>query len=374
MDLTEIEKKLSVTFGLTIFDYLYLFGKKAELPKDLSLGDKSKVLREYIETVNTFFKETEQPEIQVDEEKLEETFFEVMHNLYLFRYILGIKLFAEYEIVRIETWFETKMINSPKNDFLTSIPETFSFKIPNSLIIDVLGNYDEFATMTQEKETHAIKSYISSVAFGIQRSTFLYTLFRNYTIKEFVPRLLEKQILELCEKSMTKIGIFLSSKVYGFLNQKYTLVQAKNNVLNLISKQLNSNEYYSDLEKFKSEFIKMVKSELLTMKALDPDTAQIITEEFWLLFRNNFDSLVFFPNNYYVVDFRKADQDRKPEKPFTNVIDFYVLKNDGTQWDTPIETYAIEFTPNAKEKIFEVVTNGFVNPNYTLNNYLYLYT
>lgn len=373
MDLTDIEKKLESTFGLVIFDYLFLFNKKAESPKDISIGEKELVLREYIYRVNTFFRESGQPEVLIDEEKIEKSFYEAMHNLYLFRYMLGIKMLGEYEMVRIETWFENKMINMPTNDFLESIPITFSFKIPNTLKVDVLGNYDEYSTMMGEKETHSIKTYISSFAFGRTTNTTLFSLFENYTVKEFVPRLLEKEILDLCEKIMTKIGIYISNKVYVFLEQKFTLIEAKNNVLNLISRQLKSNEYFPDLEEFQQILLKTIKSVLLQNKSIYEDTAEIITNEFWDLFKYQFDRLIFFPENYFKIDFRKADNTREPEKEFSNIIDFYLLENDGTPWDMPVETYAIEFTEEAKKSIFDIVTNGFVNPNFTLTDFLYIY-
>lgn len=373
MDLTDIEKKLEDTFGLAIFDYLFLFNKKAELPRDILIDKRELVLREYIYRVNTFFRESDQPEIAIDNENFEKSFYETMHNLYLFRYMLGIKMLGDYEMVRIETWFENKMINMPENNFLESIPTTFSFKIPDTLKVDALGNYDEYSTMMEEKETHSIKSYISSFAFGRTTNTTLYSLFENYTVKEFVPRLLEKEILELCEKIMTKIGIYISRKVYDFLEQKFTLIEAKNNVLNLISKQLKSGEYYADLLEFQQELLKIIKSELLLNKSIREDTAQIITNEFWDLFKYQFDRLIFFPENYFKIDFRKADNSRYQEKEFSNIIDFYLLENDGTPWDMPIETYAVEFTEEAKKSIFEVVTNGFINPSFTLNDFLYLY-
>jgi archaellum component FlaF (FlaF/FlaG flagellin family) len=192
-------------------------------------------------------------------------------------------------------------------------------------------------------------------------------------VKEFVPRLLEKDILKLCEIIMTKIGFFISTKVYEFLNNKYTLVEAKNNVLSLIGKQLSSNNYYSDLEKFKTELLQIIKSEISEIKSINEETANILIDEFWNIFKNNFDSLLFFPANYYSIDFRKADDKRDSEKEFSNVIDFYLIENDGTPWDMPVETYAVEFTQETKEKIFEVITNGFVNPNFTLTDYLFLY-
>jgi hypothetical protein len=241
------------------------------------------------------------------------------------------------------------------------------------LVIDALGNYNEYSTILKEKETHSIKSYISSVTFGRQRSTFLYTLFRNYTVKEFAPRLLEKELIDLCETIMTKIGMFLSKKVYEFLDQKFTLIQSKNNVLSLISKQLKTDDYYSDTKVFKEEILKTIKLGLSQLKSLNEDTSQIITGELWNIFKNNFDTLMFFPANYYSIEFRKADETRESEKTFANVIDLFLINNDGSPWDMPIETYAIEFTQEAKVNIFDIVTNGFVNPNYTLKDYLYLY-
>jgi hypothetical protein len=172
---------------------------------------------------------------------------------------------------------------------------------------------------------------------------------------------------------MTKIGNFLCTKVYEFLDQKFTLIEAKNNVLNLISKQLKSENYYSDMEKFKKEFLQTMITETRKIKALDEDTSKIISDEFWKIFRDNYDNLIFFPENFYQISFRKAEEDREAEKDFSNVIDFYLLENDGAPWDMPIETYAIEFTEDVKKDIFNIVTNGFVNPNFTLTDYQYLY-
>jgi hypothetical protein len=127
------------------------------------------------------------------------------------------------------------------------------------------------------------------------------------------------------------------------------------------------------MEKFKADLLQVMRKEMLKIKALDEETSKTISDEFWNIFRDNFDNLIFFPENYFQIDFRKSEDDREQENEFSNVIDFYLLENDGTPWDMPIETYAIEFTEDAKKDIFNIVTNGFVNPNFTLTEYQYLY-
>lgn len=373
MDVTDIETKLKDAYGLEIFDYLFLFGKKEKLPIDFSLKDQGKLLKEYIITINNFFKEVDQPEVNIDLENLEKSFFETMHELYLFRFLLAQKLYSELELVRVETWFENKILEMPQNDFLNHVPETFSFKLSNTLITDTLGNFNEFSSKEQENKTHKIKSYISSVAFGKQNAETFFYHFRNYTVKEFVPRLLDESILKLCEKIMLQIGIFLSTKVYEFIAQNFSPLEAKNSVLSLINKQIKSKEYYDDLSNFKKFLEKIIKQELKKTEVLNEETIDLLVYEFWNIFCNRFDTLTFFPANYYKIEFRKANPERKFENNFTNLIDLYLIENNGSVWSVPTETYSVELTREAKDQIFKLVTNGFINPNYTLQDYYYLY-
>ena len=127
------------------------------------------------------------------------------------------------------------------------------------------------------------------------------------------------------------------------------------------------------MDVFKNELLKTTKSKLSKVNGLNENTIQIISDEFWNIFTLNFDSLMFFPANYYSIVFRKADADRATEKEFSDVIDFFLIENDGSPWDMAVETYAVEFTQKAKENIFDIVTNDFINPNFTLKDYLYLY-
>lgn len=373
MDVIEIETKLKDTFGLEIFDYLFLFGKKIKLPKDLVLNEKSNLLKEYIITINNFFKSIDQPEVEIDFEKIEESFIKTMHELYIFRYMLAQKLYSELELVRVETWFENKILEMPQNDFLNHIPETFSIRIPGTLFTDSLGNYDEKKSREEEERTNKLKSHLSSISYSKQYADTLFFHFSNYTEKEIIPRLLDEAMIKLCEKVLLQIGVFISTKVYEFISQNFSPIEAKNNVLSLIRKQIKSKEYYDDFSNFKKTLMALIKSELLKLKVLDEETINIVAEEFWNVFCLQFDSLIFFPNNYFKIIFRKTDTARDFEKNFTNLIDLYIIENNGSLWSMPIETFSVEFTRDSKEKIFNLVTNGFINPNYTLDDYNLLY-
>ena len=296
-----------------------------------------------------------------------------MHNLYVFRQMFAQYFFAKYQMVRVDTWVEDKIFIASKGT-LPKMEESFSFNIPGSLIQDKLGNFDFEASLEKEKTTHNIKAHLSAIPFGRQNAAYLFSLFWDATIKEMVPRFYDKEIIQVCERIMTEIGLFLSKEIYYYLVKGYSLMEAKNNVLNQVYKQLQTNKYFSNLEEFHLELLKIIQGELSVINALERETVEIIADEFWAIFVVYFERKIFFPTNYYALTFRMADKKREIEKDFTYLIDSTLIENDGKPWDIPVETYAIELTTEARQKNFEFITNGFENSLYTLNDYLYIYS
>jgi len=375
MDLKIIEEKIKTFYGSTVFDYVFLFGGKETKPIIDCTSEKQKILlQEYIGAVNTFFKESNQPEIVFsDTSTLDKNFWEAMHNLYIFRQMCAQCLFAKYEMIRIDTWVEDKM-NILSKGTLPKSTTTFTLDIPGALIRDNLGSIDFDSCLLKEQQTNNIKSCLSAVPSGRQDASYLFTLFCNYTSKEFVPRFFEKEIINLCETIMREIGLFLSKDIYSYLDKKYSLIEAKNNVLNLIYNQLRSNNYFPALINFKAELIKRIIKELSLIKTLDSEVVKIIADEFWAIFSLYFERKIFFPQNYYSLVFRMADSQRKTEEDFRYIIDSSLIEDDGTVWTFPIETYAIELSQDSRIKIYDFISNGFENPLYTLNDYLYIYS
>jgi hypothetical protein len=152
------------------------------------------------------------------------------------------------------------------------------------------------------------------------------------------------------------------------------LIEAKNNVLNLIYNQLISKNYYSSLELFREELYKKINNELTPVKIFEPDTIKTITEEMWKIFSANFAKKIFFPANYYSLIFRTSDPKRKSEQDFIYIVDSFLIQDDGSLWNVPIETYAITLSQESRQKQFELITGGFENPLYTLKDYLFIYS
>jgi len=116
--------------------------------------------------------------------------------------------------------------------------------------------------------------------------------------------------------------------------------------------------------------MKLIDEELLGFKQLYPQTRAAIKVELIEILLFMIYCGDFVPLSYFDVKFRSNPEFDNYEKRFHTLLDLYLIMDNGSKLPFPVETYNIDFTDEAKVEIFEAVTAGIVNPNFTLADYL----
>jgi hypothetical protein len=372
-ELKEIETEVTKQLGPQVWDYGPALLGTPSLSLDMVnlTPETMSLLKSYLARIQEILTALKLPQMPELENKPLQNFSEAMHTLYYLKEQQAEMLFADYELLRIQTWVETKIFEYSKG-LMSEPDQTFAVNIPGSIVVTDDKMVDAEATLAKENNEHNIKSYLSGFPFAKKgRDSFLRD-FMSFTTKGMVPRFYFKEMEELCEKLLTEVMIVTSKQVYSYLGKGYTPKQAQTNSYNYFLQILKdqNDKYEPDLAELGQKLRDITTEALGAIKPLEEQTKKIVTEELLAFMIEYFKTNKVFPWNYYKLEIRKANPKHLSELDYDYVIDSFLLENDGSVTSYPVETYAFAFTPEAKIDIFNYVTDGFINPNYSLEDYL----
>lgn len=388
-DLTEIltkisdaESQLTILLGNSIWGYANILDEKREnytLIINSLNEDQKKALREYIEAVNLLLVESELTEVIIasdnsysELDNFTNAFIEASSMLYSLRYAWAIKEFSSYQLIRVYTWLETEMLKKGNMQDHPDTAITIAIPLAEAIQLTDNGNFDLQKTANTEAENHFIKTFLSFSTHTKVIQNKLYQDMLDFSSYGMIPRLFEDEIQKMTAEIARILVIEPTSMVYRYLARGYTLSQSIQNVSNYYQNVIKSqNEKLSPtFSELELNLTEAINASLEKIPNLKEETKATYLNETIIQSISILKSKILLPINYYQLNFRKANPSYISEKYYDFVVDSFVYDGNRVMNEYPIETYAIELTDNAKEQIFASVTNGNINPDYSLNHYL----
>lgn len=380
--ITNLEEQLTKLLGPAIWNFSRVLApdvnqNSAEMTA-LTPQAESLVL-EYIKTANNVLDAFTIAPIEIDEDSgkshtqmISDAFNEVSYIIYSLRYAKALESFADYQFLRTRTWLENKLLAAGK---LKDHPDnniTYCIYLPGVIVTKKNGTIDQQATITQEQKTDEIKCYFSTFTAADHYKNILFNEIYDKSSYGMIPRLYEKEILDLCKQALHTILYYPVHMVYEYLSRGYNTIQAQNNASHYIEDVLKKQNYQLSPDFLETEKVidEIIKKGLDNIPQLEKETKEVFAQEFkqQTILQLYYGSI--YPNNYYQLDVRKPLKINPEEAEFPYLVDFYLYNDQKLNTDFPFETYALILTPEAKQNIFQAVSNGQNNPNFTINDYL----
>lgn len=360
-------QELQKLVGPRVWDYAFLFNAAPINSINFqSLNLKTEQLvNEFIELVNQLLLMASQE--SVDGDDIAEKFTNALHSYYTIRYLEARMLLADYELLRILTITEDKLLDAANED-KANISESFSLNIPGAIKINIKGEPDLDATMQFEKEKNLIKAHLSNVSEINYLAPKLRSAFEDYSTMSVSVYIFQAEFLEIFQFILNAFMLPLSQSIYEYLNKGYNLEQAKLNVFeyfkSIFNKQnLRFSPYFKDLE---DEIVSQAKGILDTIPNLEQNTKEKLIWEAQGLIIEEFLKGNLFPRNFYDIELRQSLKDREAESQYKYICDTFPIQSTGRMTPFAIESYAIALTPESKLKIFTYVIDGLENPDQPL--------
>lgn len=360
-------QELQKLVGPRVWDYAFLFNAgpiNSINFQSLNLRTEQ-LITEYVELVNQLLTMASQE--QIEGENIAEKFTNALHSYYTIRYLEGRMLLADYELLRILTVTEDKILDAAKED-RTKMSESYSIYIPGAIKINARGEVDLDATMQYEKEKNLIKAHLSCVSEINYLAPKLRSSFEDYSTVSVSVYLYQNEFLEIFQFLLNSFILRLAQSIYEYLNKGYNLEQAKLNVFDYFKSILNKQNlrfapYFKDLE---DEMISHTKEILDTIENLEQNTKEKLIWEAQGLIIEEFINGNLFPRNFYDIELRQSMKEREVENHYKYICDTFPIQSTGRITEFAIESYALTLTPEAKVKIFSYVINGLENPDQPL--------
>lgn len=379
--INELEDRLTKALGPSIWLYANVIDPKSLIQtisfQDLDL-EKQQLVKEYIAVINILLEQFELDPVVIENnnartelDNLLAAFTESTSLLYNLRLIKAIEQYADYQLLRVHTWLEHKMLEKDdrKNNPDTEI--TYTMYLPGTIKTTDFGAIDLNATRIAEEQSNAIKTYLSLYTEAKHATNDLLDVLLSRSSYSVVPRFFQDLFLELGTKVIMILMSEPVSNVYRYLDRGYTVGQAKTNVINYYKQLLlKNNEFPEDFKDVEKVIDELILKTLKTIPNLESKTITGLTIDIKNELMTLFATGLLYPTNYYQFDFRKADPGESEENQYKYVIDAYFYLENVLSNEYPVESYAITLTDEANTAIFEAVTNGQINPGYTLEDFL----
>lgn len=377
-NISALEKKISSLLGNNIWNYAQILNPalNSELKLQALTDTARQTLQDYITQVNNVLNafEIDPLSVETDGSNITEQFELASLFVYKMRYKKALELFADYELVRVKTWLENKILKSANMDQHPDNDITYTVHVADSIITLPNGMIDREATIKSENETHRLKTVFSLLPYAPRAARSRLIYFYDVSARGGAYRVYNDQLQELITKM---IGIFLEvpvQTIYSYLQRGYTPRQAQANTISYYGKILKDQKYQlaPALAELDQELSTFARTTLDTLEALEEESKNILIKELKEKIILDFANGALIPQVFYQLEFHKP-RDFDEVIPGSGLqVDLFMYDDTRLVSDFPLESYSVNLTSEAKTQIFEFVTNGIVNPNYTLKDFLFL--
>lgn len=371
--LTILEQRIAENLPLEVFDYPYILTPEnySEIKLNSPLSTKQlEVLTDYNSFTQNFLHDLG-IEIQTTKTDTFEKFLELSRNIYLFRFVEARTLFAQYSLFTVPT-LGAIQIAQESGDY-TENTLSVEINIPDSMVINDDGIFNFEQTLALEEKTDLIKSTLSSFSNFLDLANKSIPDLLNITTRGFLISMNESIILEIMQVVLQNLIIETNKLVYNYISRGYSPVEASDNVRDLLIKTTPKSGILlpESLKHMQKPTEEMVKENINDNILLDQKTKEDLFQEIMELIVHYSTQGEFISPNMYKLEFIHYSDLLPDYKDYHHIIEVYLLDDIGDTLSTPNEAYDIDFSRTSKEALFKLVTNGFENPNLTLNDYLY---
>lgn len=365
-----LEKRIASEISPFVLDYLFVLAP--EMKKEINFntpltGSQIKLLQEY-NSIASKILDISQVTVNIKTDEVFKKFIDFSHEIFLFRYVEARRYFIEYCLKRVLSEPELRNLQdySPDAEQETSV----EIVIPEAFIVNPAGVVDFYKSAQQEEKHNLIASTLSSYSNFLDLSSRLYKDIYNLSKYTFLISMNQNVLVQLFQDVLQVIIIEINKEVYKYINSGYKAGEAIENIISLL-KQTTKNEDYPDLlAHLKKDVEELIDDGLAEITLKDK---QIILE-----LKNDIISLLLLyiheglivSSNFYKVEFVHHDDLPELISSYRHIINIYLYDDFGNTIVDPSETYEIAYSTSFKTILFNLVTNGNINPVLTLDNYL----
>lgn len=310
-------------------------------------------------------------EVELTNKELFNKFLEYSRMIYLVRYIETRKLFASYSLFSIPTIESHQIAQSlnPEKEPIISL----EIKADEIFVLKESGELDFDKTVKKEEETNLIKRILSSISNYHELAGKAMFDLSNITTRAFLVSMNKDLLYELFQNIFQNLIIEINKSVYDYIDRGYTTLESRNNVIEFLKKSTakSGTKLPKMLDKSQKEIEEILNININEQLKINDNKikAELIDEIMQLVV--HYCSLGYFvPENFYKLKFIEHTDLPIAYENYHHVVEIYLLDDYNQTSEYASEAYDIDFSRDFKKTLFELVTNGNINPLLTLEDFM----
>lgn len=370
-ELSKLESRIASEISPEVLDYLFLLDPNSKQRASFNTpltGKQLSLLQEYNTLGNNISKEVG-IDMKVTSEDVFEKFTQIIQQMYLMKFVETRKYFVEYAFVRVLSEPEKLYLREASIDREQMF--TVEIVMPQVLVLEPSGKIDFDSTQDLEEKTNQIASTLSSYSNLFDLSSRLYRDIYNLSLRTFLISMNQDLLVSLSQDILHILIIEVNKDVYKYINSGYTPTEAIDNIKSMLKKTKISRTVFPErFAPFQADIEEIIEESLQSLKNNDK---KLISEMKFMLI----ELLILYireglivSSNFYKIEFVHHNDLSEVISMYKHIINTYLLDDFGQTLREPSETYDIRFSRRFKKILFNLLTNGNVNPNMPLEKYL----
>lgn len=367
-----LEQEVVNQLSSKVFDYIYLLSptRKQTIQLLTPLNTKqTEVLTKYNTFVEKLLKQLSL-DLDLKNKDLFNKFLEYSRSIYLIRYIEARQLFAEYALFTIPTK-ESKQYAKDHNES-TENTISIEIKVKDAFSLEEDGSINILDTIKKEDSSNLIKSSLATLEVIFELTGKSLIDLSNITSRAFLVSLNQKFLQYLMQSSLQILVIETNKLAYNYIDRGFTPKEAYENVRKILidTTPKHGIQLTQTLSHIQPQIEELVKTGIEDNINLEKAIQQELFKEIMELLVHYATQGLYVSKNMYQLKFIQYSELPEEYANYHNVIELYLMDDEGTVLNVPSEAYDIGYSKNFKEQLFNLVTNGIENPLLTLEDYL----
>lgn len=367
-----LEQEVVNQLSSKVFDYIYLLSptRKQTIQLLTPLNTKqTEALTKYNTFVEKLLKQLSL-DLDLKNKDLFNKFLEYSRSIYLIRYIEARQLFAEYALYTIPT----KEGRQYAKDHNESTESTISIeiKIKDAFSLEEDGSINMSDTIRKEASSNLIKSSLATLEVIFELTGKSLIDLSNITSRAFLVSLNQKFLEYLMQSSLQILVIETNKLAYNYIDRGFTPKEAYENVRKILidTTPKHGIQLTQTLSHIQPQIEELVKTGIEDNINLEKAIQQELFKEIMELLVHYATQGLYVSKNMYQLKFIQYSELPEEYANYHNVIELYLMDDEGAILNVPSEAYDIGYSKDFKEQLFNLVTNGIENPLLTLKDYL----
>jgi len=370
-EILKLERTIALEISPEVLDYLFLLdsNNKQKVSFNTPLTGKQIALLQEYNSIGIKILEEVEINLDITSSDVFDRFIEISHEIYLLRFTEARKYFVEYALVRVLSETESNYLQETKQNR----EQMFSIEIviPEAFVLGPSGNLDYEKTVALENRTNLIAATLSSYSNLLDLSSRMYKDLYNLSPRTFLISMNQNLLVNLLQDLLHILIVEGNKEVYKYINSGYRPTEAIDNVKSMLSKsKVSKTEFPERFTPFQNDIEEIISVSLQSLKNNDKilitELKALIIEVLILYIREG----LIISSNFYKIEFVHHNDLPEILSKYKHIINTYLLDDFGKTLKVPSETYDIRFSQKFKKILFNLLTNGNVNPNMPLEKYL----